>query len=583
MIPQMSDVKRMSNDTIVDLATLLGIAVRDNAEMDQILRRYGFLAGAPETIRNKANHLVFRVADSTEIDEARREQIFLDLAARALSNPQGSDTSKLVASLRADGFEWNGTRVARTSGGGGAHRRTPSDGSSFAPEPFRELTQRQRDLLVTIVDAAETGRYDAEMDWSATFGGEELTLRGKNGNPDKGISDVTKTDLRAFADGGYVTLENVRHAAMTVALKQRAFRERKLLPSAVAIAQPPAAPQRTAEPAAAPTPSTTATAEETESPLVFVSYAHESPAHVTWVIKLAGELRSRGIDVRLDQWDVRLGGDLAVFMEQTVTRAKRVLLILTPEYKRKADNPEGGVGYEKTIITAELMKDLGTIKFVGVLRSGSPAESVPTFIGTRRWSDFRDDSLYAEKFEELVGDLRDEPIIRRPPLGNPSATGGGTSSGGTPPPAAPTSGGANAAASDAARFKMVIDDYAARGTPKNMIDAFTDLSREEKAELYDRAVIWKKQRPSKNNPYRTTRTSFEPTLSTHVLDREEFMVTGSPRVQMKCRTCGRMFRRHVLQANTWAIDTDGNALEDEVSERWMQEPCPGAGPGQRRP
>jgi hypothetical protein len=172
MIPQISNVKRMSNDAIVDLAALLGIAVRDNAEMDQILRRYGFLAGAPETIRKKANHLVSRVADSTEIDEASREQIFLDLAARALSNPRGSDTSKLVASLRADGFEWNGTRVARTSGGGGAHRRTPSGGSSFVPGPFQELTQRQRDLLVTIVDAAETGRYDAEMEWSATFGGE---------------------------------------------------------------------------------------------------------------------------------------------------------------------------------------------------------------------------------------------------------------------------------------------------------------------------------------------------------------------------------------------------------------------------
>ena len=41
-----------------------------------------------------------------------------------------------------------------------------------------------------------------------------------------------------------------------------------------------------------------------------------------------------------------------------------------------------------------------------------------------------------------------------------------------------------------------------RGTPKNMIDSFPDLSQEAKAELYDRAVRWKKGRPSKNNPYR---------------------------------------------------------------------------------
>jgi hypothetical protein len=52
-----------------------------------------------------------------------------------------------------------------------------------------------------------------------------------------------------------------------------------------------------------------------------------------------------------------------------------------------------------------------------------------------------------------------------------------------------------------ARFRMVIDDYKVRGTPRFMIDTFVDLSREEKAVLYDRAVMWKKRRKSKNNPY----------------------------------------------------------------------------------
>lgn len=52
-----------------------------------------------------------------------------------------------------------------------------------------------------------------------------------------------------------------------------------------------------------------------------------------------------------------------------------------------------------------------------------------------------------------------------------------------------------------ARFKKVIDDYKVRGTPKFMIDTFTDMSQKEKAALYDRAVMWKKNRRSKNNPY----------------------------------------------------------------------------------
>ena len=51
------------------------------------------------------------------------------------------------------------------------------------------------------------------------------------------------------------------------------------------------------------------------------------------------------------------------------------------------------------------------------------------------------------------------------------------------------------------RFKMILEDYRHRGTPKYMIDTFTDFSPEEKAMLYDKAVLWERGRVSKNNPY----------------------------------------------------------------------------------
>jgi len=53
-----------------------------------------------------------------------------------------------------------------------------------------------------------------------------------------------------------------------------------------------------------------------------------------------------------------------------------------------------------------------------------------------------------------------------------------------------------------ARFRAVIDDYGHRGSPKFMIDSFPDLTLGEKAALYDRAIMWKKQRLPKDNPYR---------------------------------------------------------------------------------
>ena len=52
------------------------------------------------------------------------------------------------------------------------------------------------------------------------------------------------------------------------------------------------------------------------------------------------------------------------------------------------------------------------------------------------------------------------------------------------------------------RLQRVIADYHGRGTPKPMIDTFSDLTLDEKAALYDKAVYLKKGRPPKANPYR---------------------------------------------------------------------------------
>ena len=53
------------------------------------------------------------------------------------------------------------------------------------------------------------------------------------------------------------------------------------------------------------------------------------------------------------------------------------------------------------------------------------------------------------------------------------------------------------------RLQAVLADYQRRGTPKRMIDTFDDLPLEEKAALYDKAVMFKKGRPPKANPYRS--------------------------------------------------------------------------------
>lgn len=122
------------------------------------------------------------------------------------------------------------------------------------------------------------------------------------------------------------------------------------------------------------------------TPIVFVSYTHESPEHKNWVKTLSADLRRNGVNALLDQWKVPLGGEFTQFMD-SIRTCDRVLLICTLVYARKANEGEGGVGYERSVITAELAKKIDTSKFVCILRDGESDDAIPTFTGARRYGD----------------------------------------------------------------------------------------------------------------------------------------------------------------------------------------------------
>ena len=152
-------------------------------------------------------------------------------------------------------------------------------------------------------------------------------------------------------------------------------------------------------------------------PCVFISYTHESKAHKNWVKKLATSLLHNGIDVILDQWDLKPGADMTRFMEGGISDADRVLLVLTPKYCRKANQRFGGVGYESHVITGKLFEDLGTTKFIGVLRIGDDRSSVPEFLKSRLFIDARRDSEYNAIVKELIYELHDVPLTKKPKRG----------------------------------------------------------------------------------------------------------------------------------------------------------------------
>lgn len=170
--------------------------------------------------------------------------------------------------------------------------------------------------------------------------------------------------------------------------------------------------------------------QQEKIPKVFISYSHDSPPHKAWVAELATKLQENGIEVCLDRWELRRGGDVPKFMEQSVGWADRVLMICTDAYVRKADEGKGGVGYEAMIVTGELVKNLGTAKFIPVIRQDNGKADVPKSMGTRFYVNFSEGQKIDEEFEELLRELHDEPALKKPPLGkNPFAkTPGGNES-----------------------------------------------------------------------------------------------------------------------------------------------------------
>ena len=161
----------------------------------------------------------------------------------------------------------------------------------------------------------------------------------------------------------------------------------------------------------------------TENPKVFISYSHDSPEHKQWVSELAARLRKNGIDAILDQWDLGLGDDITRFMERGIIHADRVLVICTDKYVEKANSDEGGVSYERMIVNSELLKNLGTDKFIPIIRESSGKEKTPAFFGTRFYADFREDNRFDAECEKLIRALHKIPIVEKPPLGkNPFPT-----------------------------------------------------------------------------------------------------------------------------------------------------------------
>ena len=136
---------------------------------------------------------------------------------------------------------------------------------------------------------------------------------------------------------------------------------------------------------------------------VFITYCWESEEHNMWVKKLANDL-SEYFNVKIDT-RLPLGADLSVFMEQGIVNSDKVLMILTREYKSRADQRLNGVGYETNVITDNLYT-AATPKFIPIIREATKNDVYPIYLGNKKGLDMSNDEEYNVNLAELIKNIR---------------------------------------------------------------------------------------------------------------------------------------------------------------------------------
>lgn len=156
-------------------------------------------------------------------------------------------------------------------------------------------------------------------------------------------------------------------------------------------------------------------------PTAFISYSWDNDPHKEWVAQLAARLRNDGVDTHLDQWHAIPGDQLPHFMEREIRENQFVIVVCTPNYKRKSDNRAGGVGYEGDIMTAEAFTTGNHRKFIPVLANGPWESAAPSWLTGKFFVDLSDPSKQAKNYEDLintiVGNRPQAPPLGKPPPG----------------------------------------------------------------------------------------------------------------------------------------------------------------------
>ncbi len=161
------------------------------------------------------------------------------------------------------------------------------------------------------------------------------------------------------------------------------------------------------------------------APKIFISYSWSTSAFQNQVRLWAERLASDGIEIILDQFDLREGQDKYHYMERMVSdkTVTHVLMFIDKRYAEKANERKAGVGTESQIISREVYEKVDQSKFVPIVcemdEHGAPY--LPVFLGTRIWLDFSNEEAVNKNWERLIRLLHGKPLFEKPTVGKPPA------------------------------------------------------------------------------------------------------------------------------------------------------------------
>lgn len=156
----------------------------------------------------------------------------------------------------------------------------------------------------------------------------------------------------------------------------------------------------------------------TDPPKAFISYSWDDDAHKQWTKVLATRLREDGVDVTLDQWKLVPGDQLPQFMESAIRENSYVLIVCTPNFKKKSDVRSGGVGYEGDVMTAEVLTEGNHRKFIPILRTGTRDAAMPSWLKAKVSINLSGDPYSEDEYHDLLTTLHNRRE-QAPPIGKP--------------------------------------------------------------------------------------------------------------------------------------------------------------------